>query len=198
MFKSKELKENTKIRCLENKFQEWLYDRWLVKKYKDFVYYCIRKPYEDALKMYGWYTNVFKKNEYDWEGHSLYAIMEYKFQRLEKNLQNGHAIQDPQDMKALALAIKLSKRLKEDRYEDRAWDRIEKKWGKLKTWFTPIEGKEGYSSWNAKYEKENTLEDKNAIYSEKMGYYKAADMRRKREERWLYDILHKHLRSWWD
>jgi hypothetical protein len=195
MFRSKALKD------LECEKRSKIYDWWIQTAvsgwYYDFEYKFIKNPIFQVKRLYQWYKNVFQY-DFDFDGHCLFAIIEYKLKRIERVLFNGHAVQEVKDLKALKLAIKLAGRLKEDKYEDRGHDRIEKKWGELKTWFEPCNDGTTNSYWRSSRPKANTEEEKEQEIADRRAQYVAADYKMKREERWLYDILHKYLRFWWD
>ncbi len=200
MFDSKVLKDFPEEKTpwyFNAKIHRWWLESRLVDWYHQFTWKFLGKPISQVKKLYGWYVNVFR-NDFDFDGHSLFAIIEYKLKRVEKSLLKGLAIQDPKDLRALKLAIKLAGRLKDDNYYTVVHDRMEKKWGKLKSWFTPYKDRPDMSEWHSKYEKENTEEDKENSNKERRFLYETAYAKSKREERWLYDILHKYLRVWWD
>lgn len=195
MFDSKALKDFEPEK--HSKLYSWWIQTDLYDWIHDMTYKFWRRPIQSIKKLYGWHVNVFK-NDYDFDGHSLYAIIEYKLKRVLPALEDGHAIQEPKDLKALKLAIKLAGRLKDDNYSMRAWDRHGKKWGELKTWFTPCEGKEGYSTWNSSRPKAVTEEEKEQERKEHLAGSLLSDKVMEREQKWLFDILRKHLRYWWD
>lgn len=63
-----------------------------------------------AFARFGW-------GNYDFDGAYLYEMMSFKMKRLYKVLENGHVIQEDEDMKALLEAIDICKRLSEGDYE---------------------------------------------------------------------------------
>lgn len=147
------------------------------------------------LKLIQWHLNVFCK-DVDYDAHSLYSIIEYKLKRTHKALIEGVAIHDVRDMKALKLAIKISGRLKEDTYEEVTYARLDRKWGEAKLVFKPTEHpqlsklhvyRKGVLESNTKEFRMNLIKAGNDAYN-----------RMKREEKWLYAILYKYLRYWWD
>jgi hypothetical protein len=198
MLRSKSLKESEKKKSWyhDSKFYGWWIETDLSDWVHDFNWKFIRNPIYQIKRLYQWYVNVFRF-DYDFDGHCLFAIIEYKLKRIEKVLLNGHAIQEPQDMKALKLAIKLAGRLKDDNYDMVSYDRLKKKWGKSKTWFGEPD-KNGSREFRSRYEKVKTKEDEDQCRKDRFVLYKAADAKTKREEKWLYSILHKYLRVWWD
>jgi hypothetical protein len=184
----------------DDKEHSKLYLWWIESDISDYYYNFIRlvqKPFYHAKKMYDWYVNVFK-DDFDFDGHSLFAIIEYKLKRLEKNLQEGCAIQEEMDMKALSMAIKLAGRLKDDKYEECIHDRHAKKWGELKTWFEPTNDGTGSSWYRSSRPNAVTEQDKEQERLELRSLYATAESRRKREEKWLYSLLEQYLRRLWD
>jgi hypothetical protein len=194
MFDSKALKD------FPDKKRSKLYMWWLESDisdyYYDFVHNFITNPIYQVKRLFQWYWHVLRF-DYDFDAHSIFAMTEYKLKRVEKALINGHAYQESQDMKALKLAIKLAGKLAKDDYDRAGYNRIERKWGKLVSWFTPIENSTN-STWHSKYEKENTEEDKAQCRTEMSAYFLAAEAKRTREAKWFYAILVKYQRAWWD
>lgn len=193
MFQSKALKNFSDKK--RSKLSNWWRESSLSDYYYDFIHKYIDNPIFQVKRLYQWYMNVFR---YDFDGHCLYAIIEYKLKRVEKSLHKGHAIQEPKDMKALKLAVKLAGRLKDDKYDMVVYDRMEKKWGEFKTWTTPCEGRKGYNTWHSKYEKVNNKKDEKKSFEERQGLYAASHAKMKRDEKNLYAILYEYLRKWWD
>ncbi len=159
-------------------------------------YALFRRPWKTITKLYGWQTHVFK-NDYDFDGHSMFAILEYKLQRIQKELINGHAVQEDEDLHALALAIKLAGRLKEDKYELVVHRRHDAKWGELITWMEPIPNSTN-KYWRCRREHAVTDDQKTQERAEAVAGYDAASKRMERETRWFYGILGKYQRRWWD
>lgn len=180
-----------------SKLYEWWIETPVYETYHHFVYKYIRNPLFQIKRLYQWYTHVFRENDYDFDFHGIFAIIEFKLKRLRQCMVNGHAVLDPKEMKAISLAIKLAGRLKEDSYDSVASDRIEAKWGEWRSWFTPY-GDEGCSTMHSTYANIKTPEDELQCHMDRRASYIATDKKTKREERNLYDILHKYGRSWWD
>jgi len=193
MFRSKELKDFGER---SGKISRWWLESDLRRSWRSFSYKFFKRPIFEIKLLYGWYVNVFR-NDYDFDGHCLYAIVEYKLRRVEKALQNGFAIQEDMDMKALRLAVKLARRLKEDRYDDIFLDRHERKWGELETWLTPIPNTNS-SQWHSRRSKAINAEQKEQERAEFIACMRAADAMVRREQKWFYGILNKYLRNWWD
>lgn len=193
MFQSKPIKEFKP----SSKLYLWWLDTTVSEYYYAFTWKFFGKPWQDIKKMYGWYVNVFN-NDFDFDGCSLFQIMEYKLQRLEKCLLKGMAHQSTKDMKALKLAIKLAGRLKDDKYDEVAYDRHVKKWGESKRWFEPCELNKDLSVWKSSRSNVKTPEDEKQCSDDLRAFYEASYARCKKEERYFYNILHTFLRNLWD
>jgi len=195
MFQSKALKES--YGKTRSKLYMWWLDTTVSDYYYRFTYKFITNPIFQVKRLYQWYVNVFH-NDYDFDGHSLYAIIEFKLKRVEQALYNGHAIQEDKDLKAIKLAIKLAGRLKNDNYDAVMWTRHEKKWGELQSWTTPCEDKKDMFQWHSKFPNVKTPEDEEKCNQERRDGYTTAYNKMRREQKWLYSILDNYLRSWWD
>lgn len=177
-----------------------IYSWWIETPMSDWLHKVrmfFWKPYNQLRKLIQWQINVFH-NDFDFDAHSVFAILEYKLKRVEKSLVNGCAVQEDADMKALRLAIKLAGRLFEDKYDSIVFDRIENKWGELTHWTTPDEDRKGYFEWHTTRANFKTPADEVQERKETKEGMLVAYNKMKREERWLYDILHKYMRRWWD
>ena len=193
---SKALKDFERNYKKTGKLESWWLDCKLHSAIRDIRWFFV-KPYRQLKKLIDWQRNVFK-NDYDFDAHCLYAIIEYKLKRVYPILEEGHAIQTQQDIKALRLAIKLAGRLDEDRYNMVEWDRHAKKWGEMKNWFTPVDDGTGNSYWNSSRPNAVTPEEQEKERLEMLAGYVRASAAMKRDEARLYGILSKYLRRWWD
>jgi hypothetical protein len=147
----------------------------------------------------------FGYHNYDFDFSYVYQLINFKLKRLYKALENGHAEQDPEDMKALRDLTKLVYRLSRGRYEDKYLRQHDKKWGKLQSRFEDIEEKDSskskYSKWITWRDKcpENALEETKA--NERAEFKKCYDLGeddRVRDIGYLGNILIHHGPSFWD
>lgn len=165
--------------------------------YYDLVHRFIENPIFQVKRLLQWYWNVFR-HDYDFDGHSLYAIIEYKLKRLEKCLLNGYAVQEDSHMHALRLAIKLAGRLKLDRYEEPFLNRHDRKWGESKTWMEDTGRGNGSSYFRSSRPNAVTQEQKDQESKEYLACMHGAYAKQLREQSWFYGILSKYLNRLWD
>jgi hypothetical protein len=186
----KALKPNNKY----NRSELW-YD--IVSYYDYWSWKFIRNPIFQMKRLIQWWWNVFRR-DFDFDAHGLFRIISYKLKRVEKALIKGCAIQAEVDMKAIRIAIKLADRLDKDEYLDRAYRKHDAKWGIMKTWFTPCNDGIDNSIWNSSRPNANTDAEKEQERQDSRNIYMLEEVLQKRDEKLLYNILQKYLRTWWN
>lgn len=176
-------------------YKEKQLQRYLVRKIYD-VYYKVIGLFYHLKKLYEWNKHVFV-NDYDFDGHSLFDIIVFKLKRIEKELINGHAIHEPKELQAIRVIIKLGQRLIDDKYGDRILDRHDAKWGASEYWTTPNVDSEYFSFHSqrpkAVFEKQKTQERQ-----EYLDALNLCNNIRLRDRRLFFNLLNKHLDSFWN
>jgi len=189
--KSKALKPNNRYtrvaRWWDNVVDAWDYWWWKI----------LGNSIHQIKRMWQWYWNVFRY-DYDFDGHCLFAIIEYKLKRIGNSLRDGLAIQEDRDMRALRVAIKLAGRLKDDKYANRCHRKIEEKWGDLRMSSIPCNDGSGNSTCLFSRPKAVSDSQKAQELTESRNAYITEAWQQKRDEKRLYGILEKYLRGWWD
>lgn len=178
-------------------FYIWYSELDLVRWYRRVIYDWFLNPCYQIKRLWQWYWHVFH-NDYDFDAHCLYKIMSYKLQRVEASLLKGYATQEPKDMKALKVAIKLLKRLDEDHHEEFCHIQHVKKWGESKYWTTPCEDGSGSSWFHSSRPNANTPEEKEQERTEWLDCYRRAALMRQREAKWAFSILVNNIERLWD
>ena len=150
-----------------------------------------------AYARFGWLN-------YDFDMACAWDLFEFKLRRLYKCLENGHAIQEPEDMKALRELIKIVRRLGRGRYEDIYYRQLDKKWGKIESKTTPNYDKNGkittytYHSWRKNCPEDASEELKAREMNDRKCCWENAEKDRVRDLERMKDILVKHGQKWWD
>ncbi len=193
MFRSKTLKDSP----ARSKLYMWWIDTEISYYYYSFVHKFIQNPIFQIKKTYDWYMNALRF-DYDFDSHGLFGIIEYKLKRLEKQLVHGNAWQDPKDLKALKLAIKLADRLREDKYEEVGYGRIDREWGEIGDDIFEPRNDSTSKTWHTYRSKVKSKEDEAQMLAYSAEQCRLSDIRTARDEKNLYSILQKHSRVWWD
>jgi len=151
-----------------------------------------------------WDYARFGWKNYDFDFACAYDLLNFKLKRIRKALENGHAVQEDEDMKALSDLIKITWRLQRGRYEDKYYRQHERRWGKLETKTIPEKfDKNGeptlfkWESWRSGT-LNATEEVKNQEMEERQEMYKKADQDYLNDVDKLAHILKAHARKWWD
>ena len=158
---------------------------WVRRQYRR----LLLRPIQQVIKLYQWQTNVFH-NDYDFDSHSIYGILEYKLKRIQHALLNGWAVHEPKDLKALALAIKLAGRIRADNYEEAFMVKHDLKWGTANYTFEPnfVSHREGATTPELL-----ALERKEFSHA-----FMRAEARTVRDRKLFFAIVHLYERIWWD
>lgn len=155
----------------------------------------IKRFFKKLIHLYKW-SKVLWYDEV-WDCHNIYSILNFKLNNFQKEIiRTKNHDYDAKTIKSLKLAIKLSARLAEEEYRA-ASNRHEKKWGKLESWTTPIQGSTNLYWYSRRpkaiFEKDQILEKK-----EQKEAWDADFKKQVRDRKLLFDILNKYLERWWD
>lgn len=148
-------------------------------------------------KNYLFWKNVLRY-DYNFDAHGAMRMIAYKLECTHKCLVNEKwTEQDPIDMKALRIAIKLAKRLDKEEYDERNYRHAETKFGEHKIDWTDCEGKPGYSTMKSSWGGRSDNEYIQQVHEFKRAGYIVSEKCMERDERNLYAIMLKYRRRWW-
>lgn len=171
--------------------------------FKRYIYYpvdaFISRTHERASRSlafakHGWM-------HYDFESAYLYDIMAFKMKRIYECLENGHAVQEDEDMKALKEAIAICERLFKGNYDDKYYKAHDKKWGKMISKHIPEydeNGKIKYYRWESSRPKAKTPKQKEKEVADLRQIWVNEEIDRKADIDRLAEILKNHEPKWWD
>lgn len=170
--------------------------------FDDLIWKVWGKPKMFLTKLYSYAKMMWVTGDYDFDAHSIYPLIELKLKRVRESLKNGRAIQDPKDMKALDLCIKLSRRLYEDKYWEKRARKHEEKWGESDMITTPAsyDDKGNPLTYSIDFTRTNanTPEEKEQERKEMLESAYLEEEIKQRERIWLFEIMAKYLPTWWD
>jgi len=142
---------------------------------------------------------------YDFDMARVWDLFEFKLKRLYKCLENGHAIQEPEDMKALREFIKTVRRLGRGCYEDKYYKLHDKRWGKLKSRTEPASyDKNGkvltykWISWRKNCPENAPEKLKKQEIKDRRKIWENAEKDRVRDINRMAELIIKHGFKWWD
>jgi hypothetical protein len=134
---------------------------------------------------------------YDFDSAYIYSVMSFKMKSLYDVLENGHAVQEPEDMAALKEATAICDRLFEGNYEDKYLTEHDKKWGKLRTRFVPQKDGKGSLMKSSRKGVKNKRQS-NQERKEFMKCWENGEHDRKSDIDRLAEIFKNYSPKWWD
>lgn len=128
---------------------------------------------------------------YDFDSHPLFDLMAFKLRRIKTCLENGYAIHEEADMKALAEAIEICDRVAKENYDEKYFDVHDAKWGEIEVDFS----RSTFKTWR---KNANTDEEKAQERKETMEIYEKAEKDFLADMDRLNVLFKEHFRAWWD
>jgi hypothetical protein len=137
------------------------------------------------------------KDTYDWDCGYLHTLTLFYLKRLKIGLEMGYAVHEPNDLKALNVAIKLLEIALKNDYGPSS-DRHDEKWGKLETWFELCVDRPDMYEWKSKRANAITEEEKKQEREEFLHCYQMDGYLQEKRIQIAYKIIMKYYRKWWD
>ena len=150
-----------------------------------------------AYARFGWLN-------YDFDMSCAWDLFEFKLKRLRVALKNGHAIQEPEDMKALDELIKIVRRQARGNYDSKYYCEHDRKWGKIESRTEPYNNKNGkhagsrWISWRTKCPENAPEKLKKQERADTKNVWENAERDRVRDLERMSELLVKHSQRWWD
>lgn len=145
--------------------------------------------------------NVLSEDE-DWDYYFILKILTYKLKRTRDCIVKNNLIEDAEKISNQILqAEQLFTNVMEDKYDEKYYDELEKKYGKLLHEILPLKsnknGKIDYYEMKIHREHE-TPKNSDQIHKESMMAYNKAQKEKSNDLKKAFDIMHKHMFEWWD
>ena len=165
-----------------------------IKNIKDYIRYDIPYGVENLIK---WFSVIWINR--DWDYWFIYKILHKKLDLMEKHIRkHDNHTRAQQDADSIKKCVLLLERLIKDEYHENAFKPHEKKWGESDMIFTDIESSPGTCKLDIVYPNVNTPEDEEL---EKKDFKRAMDHEanmKQQDINMLFDLMKKHIQSWWD
>ena len=159
------------------------------------IKYFIVSKYEMLKRMAFWAWNM--RYSYDFDAHTVNRMIYLKLNRVYTCMRDdSHLLWNSSEsntrMRQLKETVELFKRASEDDYSMRAFDETEEKFGKLKTWTEPVEGKPGLSWYKSKWPNDKQAR---VFYEKRIKHW--ANVEKQNSER-MWHLLSSNINNWWD
>lgn len=143
---------------------------------------------------------------YDFDASTIYDMLHLKLNRLHTEFKdNGHCVWngniDHPDMKRIRVATELAKRLSTEGYTLRACREHEKKWGACEMTSRPVFiGKNvGYGKvLDFTYPNASTDKLREICNKDLLRIHKKYDRMQIEDRKYLFRLLDKYIKQWWD
>ena len=177
-------------------------DHWLFKPFRAVRNWQYRTR-KQVQRM--WAFAMFGRENYDFDGAYLIALIVFKLKRIQRCLVNDAMCDhEPKTLQALRIAIRLGDRLSDEHY-DRAMNRHNKKWGEPETTFEPASSPRfggqhaGLSGSIMVTNRQNvTPATTEQERQEFMAAIDADEATQTRDARWFFAIINQQYPMWWD
>lgn len=139
-------------------------------------------------------------NDRDWDWTFLLLLMHKKMHKMsEYQKHHGISVNHERYAKELLIASELCRRLSGDHdYDKYQRKKHTEKWGELKTSSTPSETYKGMYTLHFNYEKAKTEYDQRKASEENSEIFKYEEQRIQFELDYLFNLMNKKIRTWWD
>jgi hypothetical protein len=126
-------------------------------------------------------------------------MMQKKLNLMENYFENGSIILDTKKVaKRIRICRILIDRLRKNEYEDFLHDKLDRKWGKAKFDWKPINDKKELYELNIIRKYIKTKEDKEKYSKEIKQICEYANKQRNQDKEYFSKIFTKYLDTWWD
>jgi hypothetical protein len=202
-----ELEDPPEASKLKKPEEEEYFETWQPPK-KNFLV-KLRKKISDFRESFGWdLLNFFKwvqksweyalflRNDRDYDWTYILKLLEFKLARTRKCIEQGYHTNAKRDAHNIRVAELLIQRIVKDEYAQKQWNDHDAKWGELEIRF----GKSDGFSVPLKFHRERmiTEEDEERESRELIRIYEFEDQLKKYDVEYLFTIMRRHLRTWWE
>lgn len=165
---------------------EWQYEHWIGEPIENV------KQFLRNLKL--WLPFIWKYRTWSWIGFGGQAMIISL--RDTANAIDGFFVGSEKEARRMRMCAQLLERIIEENYCEKENEEHERKWGKLRSIETHVEGTDyltvEFYRDNAKTEKEKAREDK-----ERKRIWKKEQMMEQQDIDLLFETMRKHSRKWW-
>ncbi|MGD2073276.1 MAG: hypothetical protein PVG65_07315 [Candidatus Thorarchaeota archaeon] len=144
-----------------------------------------------------WFSIIWNDRWWDWT--FILVILRKKLILTEKSFRKyGHHLHVNKDAELMKKCILIINRILENKYHDIAFKKYDNKWGKPELIWHESKEADEYSNLEIKYKNVKNEEDEKERAKDRSRASKHENMLKKQDLHMLFNILKKHIDSWWD
>lgn len=194
-FETKLLDKYLRTKCfLEKLWDDYVYYspvRYKIERVYDFFRYDVPQGIKSLVY---WFPVIWQDRT--WDHAYVYRILRHKLTQMISDFEKHvNYIGVEKDIKRMKICVELLKRLEENDYVLKEFEKHEEKWGKLKMWFEPTPNNMSRCVFH--HEHANTKKEIEQERKEARRAYKASDEKRIADLDLLFRILRKYIERWW-
>jgi len=134
----------------------------------------------------------------DWDQYFLLEILRFKISNMEQFFRKlGHHVEANKDANNMSMCVEALHRIIEEDYNKEGFKEHNKKWGKS-SWRTIDSDKKGFKELLIERPNVKTKEDEEQERKDFRYCLKEEERLTKQDIDYLFDMLKKHIREWWD
>jgi len=146
--------------------------------------------------LFKWFLVIWRDR--DWDHIFLFEILRFKISNMERNFRKyGHHEGSEKDADNMSKCVEVLHRLIEEDYSEEAFGEHDKKWGEASFKLTDSD-KKGFKQLLVERPNIKTKEDEEQERKEYRYCLKEEERLIKQDIDYLFDMLKKHVRGWWD
>ena len=161
------------------------------------IFWKIKSFFWRVKNTWSWAKFIWKIRWHEYD--AVYEIMKFSLLKTIHAFENArvHHVGMEHDIYYMRLCVKLIERIQSEYYDERAFDELEKRWGKYNTTIKPIDGDDAFYSMIIKRELEKTEEDSARYKEDFVRTHKYWTNKHEKAKKLLYRILQERLEHWW-
>ena len=157
------------------------------------LWYSLKLGIENLFK----WTPVIWRDR-DWDHHFLFEILAFKISNMERSFRKyGHHVEAEKDANNMSMCVETLHRLMEEDYQKKAFKKHDEKWGEPSLKFIDSDKKD-FKQLLIERPNVKTKEDEEQERKEFRYCLKEEERLTKQDIDYIFDMLKKHIREWWD
>lgn len=146
--------------------------------------------------LFKWFLVIWRDR--DWDQYFLLEMLKFKISNMEQFFRKyGHHVGAEKDANNMSMCVEVLYRIIEEEHHKKAFEKHEKKWGEPSFKFIDSD-KKGFKQLLIERPNVKTKEDEEQERKEFRHCIKEEERLIKQDYDYLFDMLKKHVREWWD
>jgi len=156
------------------------------------------KDFKTGIKnLIKWFPIIWKDRQ--WDRQFIYAILRHKLHLTEQFIRhNGIHVHHIKDADKIKKCVLLLDRLIKDKYHENIYQNYYKKWGNPEMFWEDYDEDPEYKTLDIKYPNVKTEEDDKLQEKQFKMKMKTEQQMKQQDLNMLFELLRKHIQTWWD